>query len=324
MAGRKRALEPAIDGGPAAATSTRRKRARKEVVNDKSLLLKLPGELRNRIYEFIMEDVKEYKKGKTSKAPKREGAGYRNFRNDEPIHIKYTSVKSRKRYKTDKQWATAHDRRPYFGLTQACRMLREEFRPLYMSELGFCIDLHVDKYLATFGANEEEQMIGQSVANIVQAPLSDVGTDLLPFLERLRELKQPRVDDYRVTYDGQQHWNRDNLLAILCYEWQQDTGDLTRAKTGITKITFVKSLEAERHKQSNEIPILVVDLDADFFVSQTQRIMKAHMEKLLYCFELEEVDNMVTQFRCGGESFSFRSEANWYEKDPATIVRLRD
>jgi len=271
-----------------------------------------------------MEDMKEHKKGMTSKAPKRRGDEYRNFRNDEPIHIKYTSIKSRKRFKTVNQWDAAHERRPYFGLTQACRMLRDEFRPIYFRELGFAIDLHLGQYLATFGSNEDEQSSGQSVANIMQAPLADDGADLLPFLEKLRKLKQPRLEKPNMTINGQRHWNRDSLLAILCCEWGKDTGDLARAKTGITKITFVKSLEAERHNRSNEFPMLAMYLDADFFVSQTQQIMEAHMKNLLYWFELEEVDKMVTQFRCGGESFAFRSEANWYGKDPATIVRLRD
>ncbi|KAI4700305.1 hypothetical protein J4E81_004343 [Alternaria sp. BMP 2799] len=279
----------------------------------------------NRIYEYIMEDVKEYKKGKTSQPSKRRGGEYQNFRNDKPIHIKYTSIKSRKRYKTDKQWATAHDRRPYFGLTQACRTLREEFRPLYMSELGFCIDLHVDKYLATFGANEEEQRIGQSVANIMQAPLSDDGADLLPFLERLGELEQPRLDNSHVMYGGQRHWDRDSLLAILCCEWQKDTGGLAKSRTGISNITIVKSLEAERFNPPNELPMLVIDLDADFFLSQTQQIMEAHMEKLLYYFELEELDTMLTQFRWRGKRFTFCSHAaGLYGDNPTQVMLLRN
>ena len=244
-----------------------------------------------------MEDVKEYKKGKTSQPSKRRGGAYQNFRNDEPIHIKYTSIKSRKRCKSVKQWAAAHERRPYFGLTQACRMLREEFRPLYMSELGFCIDLHVGQYLLALGSNEEELSIGQAVTNIMQTPLSDDGADLLPFLGGLGELKQPRLDNSHVMYGGRRYWDRDTLLAILCCEFQKDTGDLARAETGISNITIVKSLEAERYNQPNEVPMLVMDLAADFFVSQTQQIMEAHMEKLLYRFELEELDTMITQFR---------------------------
>jgi len=271
-----------------------------------------------------MEDVKEHKKGTTTKAPKIRGGLYRTFDNDTPIHLKYTSIKSRKRYKSVKQWTAAHERRPYFGLNQACRLLREEFRPIYMSELGFCIDLHAGQYLVAFGSNEEEQTIGQSVANIMQAPLSDDGGDLLPFLERLRELEQPRMDKPRMTINGQRHWNRDTLLAILCCVWEKDTGDLTRAKTGITKITFVKSLEAERHNLSNEVPMLAMYLDADFFVSQTQQIMEAHMEKLLNGFELEKVHMMVTQFRCGGENFAFRNEADLFGTYPTRVELLCD
>lgn len=272
-----------------------------------------------------MEDVKEYKKGKTSKAPKREGAGYRNFRNDEPIHIKYTSIKSRKRYKSVKQWTAAHERRPHFGLTQACRMLREEFRPIYMSELGFCIDLHAGQYLAAFGSNEEEQSIGQSVANIMQVPLSDDGADLLPFLERLRELKQPRLDNSRVTYGGQRHWNRDILLAILCCEFQKDTGGLAKAKTGIIKVTVVNSMGAEHYLRSHDIPMLVLDLDAKFFPSQNLHVMEAHMSMLLYRFELQELNGMLTRFRCGGESFTFCSHAaGWYGDYPTQVVLVRN
>ncbi|KAI4932544.1 hypothetical protein J4E85_002942 [Alternaria conjuncta] len=314
MAGRKRALEPAVDGGPATATSTRRKRARKKVVNDKSLLLKLPGELRNRIYEFIMEDVKEYKKGKTSKAPKRRGGGpSTKFDNDAPIRLKYTSVKSHKRFKTAKQWAAAHERRPYFGLTQACRMLREEFRPLYMSELGFCIDLHVGEYLLALGSNEEEQNIGQSIADIMRAPLSDDGADLLPFLKTLHGLKQPRLDKSCVFSRGRQCWDRDCVFAILCHSWQRDTDGLAEAKTGITKITFVKRPDC--YNLSNGRPMLVLDLDSKFFMSRTRKVMDVHMRTLISRFDLGDLHTMITRFRCGGESFTYTTDAHSYWGD---------
>ncbi|KAI4696529.1 uncharacterized protein J4E88_000706 [Alternaria novae-zelandiae] len=323
MAGTKRALEAAVDAGRPAATITHRKRAQKEVINDKSLLLKLPGELRNRIYEYIMEDVKENKKGTTTKEPKSRGELYITFDNDAPIHLKYTSIKSRKRCKSVKQWAAAHERRPYFGLTQACRMLREEFRPLYMSELGFCIDLYVGQYLLALGSNEEEQSIGQAVTNIMQTPLSDDGADLLPFLERLGELKQPRLDKFRLMYGGQRYWDRDTLLAVLCCEFQKDAGGLTKAKTGISNITIVKSREAERYSRPNEDLMLVMDLDANFFVSPTQQIIEAHMRKLLYRFELGELDTLVTQFRWRGKRFTFCSHAAALHGYSPTVALLR-
>ncbi|KAI4714682.1 hypothetical protein J4E89_000363 [Alternaria sp. Ai002NY15] len=314
--GRKRALEPAVDAGPPAATSTRRKRARKEVINDKSLLLKLPGELRNRIYEYIMEDVKEHKKGTTSKAPKRRGGLYRTFDNDEPIYLRYTSIKPRKRYKTAKQWAVAHDRRPYFGLTQTCRTLREEFRPLYVSEIGFSIDLgQIGQYLAAFGSNEEEKIIGQSAANISQSPLSEDGADLLPVLERFRELKQPRlIDDHPVIYGGERYWDCDSLFALICFWWHGHTlGISAEAKSGITKITFVKRPDAERDDPPNDRPMLVIDLDANVFVSQTHQTMDAHMRRLISGFGLRQLNNTITQFRCGHKRFTYTTgAAEWY------------
>ena len=70
--------------------------------------------------------------------------------------------------------------------------------------------------------------------------------------------------------------------------------------------------------------MLAMYLDADFFVSQTQQIMEAHMEKLLNGFELEKVHMMVTQFRCGGENFAFRNEADLFGTYPTRVELLCD
>ncbi len=60
-----------------------------------------------------------------------------------------------------------HDNRPFVGLTQVCRQIRNEYRPLHLAQHEVGVDLtNAVKYMKTFYPDADEQLESLLPANV--------------------------------------------------------------------------------------------------------------------------------------------------------------
>ncbi|KAI8930994.1 hypothetical protein NX059_012005 [Plenodomus lindquistii] len=116
-----------------AASSTEPDGAAPNMVNTDSLLLRLPGELRNRIYDFCIEDNYEHDRRIVLRPKKDPFPGYCKVQSDwlqehEPVALRF-----------------------FYGLTQVCRQVRAEYLLLYRAQAEVRVhDMEVYRYIDTF------------------------------------------------------------------------------------------------------------------------------------------------------------------------------
>ncbi|KAI4655075.1 uncharacterized protein J4E79_008140 [Alternaria viburni] len=314
MAGRKRASDISQDNATSATASTRGKRARKEIVNDKSPLLNLPGELRNRIYKYIIADTKEYKRGKTR------DKSYNTTSNARPIGLKYTSIMAAKRYKTAKQWLNAHKRRHYFGLTQTCRLFRHEFRPLYLEELSFGIKSGLGHFLVIFGHNDEIQAMGHHIINIMSDSLPHDGIDLLAVLKKMSDLKMPSLLFRYRKYSSLEPWNINDLFLTLASRMDSLIKPIVEG-FDLTSITIFKDPKRHGSKQRSQ-PAVRMNLDNKCFSTWSQERKESHMKSLISYVGLEKIDGNHTTICCDGRSYLWYVPGMIYDDWNASEMRL--
>ena len=66
------------------------------------------------------------------------------------------------------------------GLTQACRLLRQEFRPLYMGALRYSASLNtLAEVIELVGLADMKRDFGTMLDDLDQWPLPEQGIDLL-------------------------------------------------------------------------------------------------------------------------------------------------
>jgi hypothetical protein len=174
----------------------RQKRARHQNTENASPLMKLPGELRNRIYEMAIQDSTE-----------------------EYLRIKHKSIMVTRRYKTGKAWTNAHKQRTYMGLTQACRLLRQESAPLYIrARKVWIFPSSLRPYLTTFAVDDELRELGDALMMTKRPPPVDGGCNLLSMLQLLTNTGIRM----RVKKPSDIWWDRSAAMVITtlhrCYE----------------------------------------------------------------------------------------------------------
>ncbi|OAK99238.1 hypothetical protein IQ06DRAFT_16629 [Phaeosphaeriaceae sp. SRC1lsM3a] len=142
--------------------------------------LRLPGELRNRIYEIIIEQCP-------------------SKRNRVNLGRERKVTKMKKRLASTRP---THSR-PYMGLAQTCRLLREEFRPLYLGSMRFSTRFNALPYaLDLFGSPDMKRDLGSIMKDLAQTPLPATGVDLFELTEKMRI----HQDKWRVLSGGDQRW----------------------------------------------------------------------------------------------------------------------
>ena len=255
-------------------------------------------ELRNRIYNYVVADYRKYKRGSTFS---------RRFNckipNSPPIHLRHTSIKAAKRYKTAKQWANAHKRRHYFGLTQTCRLLRHEFRPLYLQELSLEVDSRLGQFLSIFGHNEESQVLGHRIIKTMGDPLPHHGVDVLPLLKDIFDLKKSR----RLTHDHEpsRPFDMNDLFLSLAPTEDRLIYFKNDFEIVVTGITIFKDSERPHPGKVNELA-LRIDLECERFPQLTQEEKESRMKSLLGHANLDFLDGIYATIRCGNRSY------RWY------------
>ena len=104
--------------------------------------------------------------------------------------------------------------RPFFGLTQVCRLLRTEFRPLYLQKQEIGMDLvEAVRYLETFYPEAPEYLKALSISN-------DRKGDM-PFTGNLTIAVGDKIKDTEKTADGIDVWP---LLDIWANSFKVEAG----------------------------------------------------------------------------------------------------
>ena len=266
--------------------------------------------MRNRIYEYTIANTKEYKRGETRDKHNRPTS------NADPIHLKHTSIKAAKRYKTAKHWVNAHKRRHYFGLTQACRLLRHEFRSLYLAELSFDINSHLGQFTVMFGHNDEIRAMGHHIVSITRDFLPHDGIDILAVLKKMSDLKMPRLLFHYGRYTSREPWNINDLFLTLV----SSARFLVRPPGegfDITSITILKDPNRRGSGQRNQ-PALRINMDIEGFSSCSQEIKESDMKSVMMHAGLDDIHGIHTTICCDGRSYL------WYVRNISEMRLLSE
>ncbi|KAH7392134.1 hypothetical protein DE146DRAFT_634310 [Phaeosphaeria sp. MPI-PUGE-AT-0046c] len=145
-------------------------------VQQEAPLLRLPGELRNRIYEIIIEQCP-------------------SKRNRVNLGRERKPVKLKKKQLNSAGTPPTHSR-PYMGLAQTCRLLREEFRPVYVGPMRFSTRFNALPYaLDLFGSADMKHDLGDIMKDLAQTPLPAAGVDLFELIEKMRVHQESQEND---------------------------------------------------------------------------------------------------------------------------------
>lgn len=83
--------------------------------------------------------------------------------------------------------------RPFFGLTQVCRLLRQEFRPIYMQRQEIGMDLvDVVKYLGVFYPEAAEHLKKLSTANDRKLDMPFTGNLTIAVGDKIRDVEKTK------------------------------------------------------------------------------------------------------------------------------------
>lgn len=158
----------------------------------------------------------------------------------------------------------------HLDLTQTCRIIRDEFRPLYLAK-KYVMVTHdtVHKYLETFAA-EEVGNIG-----VAESPFEDPVIDVLPLLVPASLLRKIRFD-YRAVVDGPALKHMSTFLQTVCTLSKKSDLFRTLVEAGMLKgveIQEVKVLDINGF----EIPCITLKL-VHVKIGNDAKLMEAEQE----------------------------------------------
>ncbi|KAI4696530.1 uncharacterized protein J4E88_000707 [Alternaria novae-zelandiae] len=300
------------------------KRARKDVVNNKSPLLNLPGEIRNRIYEFALADTMQQLDGgriylRYNKLNKAARLQWR-------LHLFMDELKSWQS-QFDTYWKAAHGQRKYWGLAQACQILRQEFRLLQQRTLPLTISAqHLGQYLYAFGTTENALALGKSLTDIVNQPiLPDVRLDILPVLRKLSKQRKslPWLTEH--LRRGESRWKTSDLLAALFYHWAQPPKGLEVVERDIASVTLTMGKVHGTHG-AHEQPSMIIGLRCACFTDLTSDEKGATMLDFIKATGLEKLRYFITEFRCCERRYTWQmpGRQSGATESPMQISEVQD
>ncbi|KAI4665890.1 uncharacterized protein J4E78_003355 [Alternaria triticimaculans] len=277
------------------------KRARKDVANKKSPLLSLPGEIRNRIYELALADTMRELNGRRIRLT------YGLIKASRQLSRLYlvmdlcptTEELESWQSKFDTYWRAAHGQCKYWGLIQACQVLRQEFRPLQQRTLPFTIlAQHLSQYLYAFGTTEDALTLGKSLTAIIKQPLlPGVRLDILPLLRKLSKQRKSLPWLTERSLGEESRWKTSNLLTTLFYHWAQPPKGLEVVERDIASVTLTMGKVHGTHG-AHERPSMIIGLRCACFTDLTSDEKGATMLDFIKATGLEKLHYFITEFRC--------------------------
>ncbi|KAI4932543.1 hypothetical protein J4E85_002941 [Alternaria conjuncta] len=285
------------------------KRARKDVANNKSSLLNLPGEIRNRVYEFALADTMQQLDGRRIRLK------YMLIKASCQLRILYlvmdlgptTEELESWQPKLNTYWRAAHGQCKYWGLIQACQVLRQEFRPLHQRTLPFTISAqHLSQYLYAFGTTENALALGKSFTDIVNQPLlPDVRLDILPVLRKLSKQRKSLPWLTKHSLGNKSRWKTRNLLTTLFYHWAQPPKGFEVVERDIASVTLTMGKVHGTHG-AHEQPSMIIGLRCACFTDLTSDEKGATMLDFIKATGLEKLHCFITEFRCCGRRYTWQ------------------
>ncbi|KAI4630708.1 hypothetical protein J4E80_001646 [Alternaria sp. BMP 0032] len=298
------------------------KRARKDVANNKSPLLSLPGEIRNRIYELALADIMQQLEG-----------GRIRLRDEllNPIHIdmqftinaRCPTIEELKSWhvQLDERQRAEHGKRKYWGLVQACQLLRQEFRPLQLRTLPFTISAqYLDRYLYDFGTTEDALALGKSLKAIIKRPLiPDVRLDILPLLKKLSKQRNSLP-----WLTGPYHGN-ESLLFALVKSWAQPSKGLDILEPTIASVTLTMD-NIHGTRDAPDRPSMIIGLRCARLTGLAPDEKRTIMLGLIKVTGLEKLRHFITEFRCCGRRYTWQMPGgqSGATETPMQIAEVQD
>ncbi|XPS72900.1 hypothetical protein M3J09_005058 [Ascochyta lentis] len=174
------------------------------IADDRKVIgfMDLPGEIRNLMYSFTSENPRQallvhrprIASLRSSTRLDRQRTLASDITDKEhddalPVASRHGRVASKR--KTPNALLARETNRPFFGLTQVCHLLRQEFRPLYMQKQEIGMDLvDVVKYLQTFYADAPGQLQSLSTATDRKVDMPFTGNLTIAVGEKIKEMEK--------------------------------------------------------------------------------------------------------------------------------------
>ncbi|KAF3032925.1 hypothetical protein E8E12_004205 [Didymella heteroderae] len=166
-------------------------------------LMDLPGEIRNLIYSFTQSNSRQallvYRPRLASLRSRTRLDRHRTLpsdileqKHDEAFSANGHRGSTRGSSRKCKSGTLAREtNRPFYGLTQVCRLLRAEFRPLYLQKQEIGIDLvEVVQYLQTFYPEAPEQFKALSISTDRKIDMPFTGNLTIAVGDKLKAIEK--------------------------------------------------------------------------------------------------------------------------------------
>ncbi|KAI4936890.1 uncharacterized protein J4E92_001615 [Alternaria infectoria] len=252
-------------------------------------LLDVPGEIRNKIYDYVIADAKQHRRG-------------------QELKLKYRPIKSRKRFKTNDQWRNAHRLRPYWGLTQVCHELRFELRPMHTRAIKVDIPAELlPHYLAHLSGTDEVKALGNRMVAIINQPWPAAGLDVLPVLKDLSMHHDADAIPYlRVPPNSHgtiSFRDTNKVVPIMTRRWlgsdhEHIQHDMVSA--ALTTDRDVSSLFPPGHS-------IIITLKDDTFNGLNDDGRQDYMINMIRACGLDRMHDFYIDFRCKGNLYMWGS-----------------
>lgn len=149
------------------------------------------------------------------------------------------------------RWNTA---RPYMGLTQACRLLRHEFRPLYMGALRYSTSLDtLAEVIELVGLVDMKRDFGTILDDLDQWPLPARGIDLLRFFNILQSHSE-KMNVHEIGYPAEYPYD---IPSYLLGFWMRMREYGTEFTSRITHLRLLSQAESRPSRAMDDFEHLL-------------------------------------------------------------------
>lgn len=195
----------------------------------------------------------------------------------------------KRRITAARPWNSA---RPYIGLTQACRVLRKEFGPMYFENLRYTLDLHdFDRFIDTFELTNFDESIRGVVTALRQERLHKDGIDILPLL-RFMGSSETR-SKIRFVCEKKRDWDLIDLTGRLHHRWhpEQENQNITHVMLHHRPVLTDPS---DRRNEFETVILITLHPNYGWNKTRTQTIGK----EFIRTTDLETGFDLIVECRC--------------------------
>ncbi|KAH6095078.1 hypothetical protein HBI65_117410 [Parastagonospora nodorum] len=196
------------------------------------------------------------------------------------------------------RWATA---RLYMGLTQACRLLRHEFRPLYMGALRYSTSLdNLAEVIELVELREMKRDIGTILDDLEQWPLPARGIDLLQFFNIIQSQSE-KMNVHGIGYPVDYPYDIPSYLPGF---WMRMRGYMTEFTSRIPHLRLLSKPDSHPSSAMDDLEhLLQITIPPMDDKSRNQREADSYVWRFVRSVHLEIKDCTVECHR-GDDRFT--------------------